>query len=120
MSKQELYDYVYSMMKPCFEKARQVNRNTSYEVFKKYLRDNNLSATILKKRIDDHLAAGGSLADYMNVRQEFLRHVSNTGCDRAVFDELFEPYRLMWHNAYGDDFKGVVTNKPYFWRMPQG
>lgn len=136
MTKQEVYDYVYSMMRPCFEQARQVNRNASYEVLKAYCRehkerhaayrrdDQAWMAEDLRSRYEfeqDHPMLGeAKMAIYQNFRQEYLRHVSNKGCDRAVFDELFEPYRVMWHNVYGDDFKGVVTNKPFFWRMPKG
>lgn len=136
MTKKELYDLVYSKMSECHIQATRTSRNRSYAVLKQYCRehkerhaayrrdDTAWMAEDLRSRYEceqDHPMLGDAkMAIYQNFRQEYLRHVSNKGSDRAVFDELFEPYRLMWHITYGRDFKGVVTNKPFFWRMSQG
>lgn len=133
MSKQQLYDYVYSMMRPCYEKARQVNRNASYEVLKAYCREHKERHAAYRRddqawmredlrarcsfEKDEPWLGEAKMAIYQNFRQAFLNHVSNSGCDREVFNELFEPYRSLWHNKYGEDFKGVITNKSFFFRF---
>lgn len=133
MTKQELYDHTYLMMNKCFLEAKAFNRNSSYKKLKAYCRDNSAKHKAYRLNNDDwihseFIAEHPSYADqdrstnialartviYQNFRQEYLRHVSNMGCDFTVFNSLFEPHRKHWDDTYGRDFKGVTTKKSFF------